>query len=206
MLNVRAGLKTAGINMGLAGEELEFFINDTCSNVIPAEAHEALDVYVQEKCLEVANKMNTIKSIVDDDSIYSIVASVIEKGNGMSMREEFEQVCRDLCIEKPSRDYDLADAVWQACVEAAIPAEASAALEKICMARECGFEEISQDEWAGFSNTVESFASAIAALEREECAKMCDHQVDLQYATGGNDDAINEAMRCADAIRNKDKK
>jgi hypothetical protein len=36
------------------------------------------------------------------------------------MREEFEQVCRDLCIEKPSRDYDLVDAVWQACIEAAL--------------------------------------------------------------------------------------
>jgi hypothetical protein len=30
--------------------------------------------------LEVANEMNTIKSIVDDDSIYRIVTSVIEKG------------------------------------------------------------------------------------------------------------------------------
>jgi hypothetical protein len=47
---------------------------------IPAEANAALGEYVQEKCLEVANEMNTIKSIVDDDSIYSIVTSVIEKG------------------------------------------------------------------------------------------------------------------------------
>jgi hypothetical protein len=74
------------------------------------------------------------------------------------------------------------------------------------IARECGFEEISQDEWAGFSNTIESFASAIAALEREECAKVCDHQVDLQYQTGANDDAINQAMRCAADIRSKDMK
>jgi hypothetical protein len=35
-------------------------------------------------------------------------------------REAFEQLCRDLCIEKPSRDYDLVDVVWQACVEAAL--------------------------------------------------------------------------------------
>jgi hypothetical protein len=42
MINVRPGLRAAGINMGLAGEELEFFINDTCSNVIPAEATAAL--------------------------------------------------------------------------------------------------------------------------------------------------------------------
>jgi hypothetical protein len=47
---------------------------------IPTEATAALDAYVQEKCLEVANEMNTIKSIVDDDSIYRIVTSVIEKG------------------------------------------------------------------------------------------------------------------------------
>jgi hypothetical protein len=47
---------------------------------VPAEANAALDAYVQEKCMEVANEMNTIKSIVDDDSIYSIVTSVIEKG------------------------------------------------------------------------------------------------------------------------------
>jgi hypothetical protein len=50
------------------------------NRLIPAEACAALGEYVQEKCMEVANEMNTIKSIVDDDSIYSIVTSVIEKG------------------------------------------------------------------------------------------------------------------------------
>jgi hypothetical protein len=69
------------------------------------------------------------------------------------------------------------------------------------IARESGFEEISQDEWAGFSNTIESFASAIAALEREECAKVCDELAkDSGYCDGPG------PKTCAAAIRNKDKK
>jgi hypothetical protein len=81
------------------------------------------------------------------------------------------------------------------------------------IARECGLRfhttgspSVAIECVSGYTKELLAFASTIAALEREECAKVCDHQVDLQYATGGNDDAINEAMRCADAIRNKDKK
>jgi hypothetical protein len=77
MLNVRAGLKTAGINMGLAGEELEFFINDTCSNVIPAEANAALE----KICLEVIDDLLKVKPhLWTDHNIRAIVTSVIEKG------------------------------------------------------------------------------------------------------------------------------
>jgi hypothetical protein len=69
------------------------------------------------------------------------------------------------------------------------------------IARESGFEEISQDEWAGFSNTIESFASAVAALEREECAKVCDELAkDSGYCDGPG------PKTCAAAIRSKDMK
>jgi cyclopropane fatty-acyl-phospholipid synthase-like methyltransferase len=44
--------------------------------------------------------------------------------------------------------------------------------EILRIARDIGFEEISQDEWAGYSNTLEAFANAIAAHEREMCAKL----------------------------------
>jgi hypothetical protein len=84
------------------------------------------------------------------------------------------------------------------------------------IARESGFEEISQDEWAGFSNTIESFASAVAALEREECAKVSDSIAsDYSYASEQAQDAADQlpcadkslaALECAAAIRNKDKK
>lgn len=75
------------------------------------------------------------------------------------------------------------------------------------IARESGFEEISQDEWAGFSNTIESFASAIAALEREECAKVCDERAKDTPGMLPTPEAYkDEAMLCAAAIRNKEGK
>jgi hypothetical protein len=68
----------------------------------------------------------------------------------MSMREEFEKVCRDLCIEKPSRDYDLADAVWQACVEAALSQPAAAdkgdGMSKMREAFELWYETTTESE------------------------------------------------------------
>jgi hypothetical protein len=72
------------------------------------------------------------------------------------------------------------------------------------IARECGFEEISQDEWAGFSNTLESFASTIEALEREECAKVCEYRMPI---TDGQAAEFERSVNtfCAAAIRNKEK-
>jgi hypothetical protein len=42
LLKVREGLRIAGIRMGLAGEELEFFISDTLSAFIPVDQMQAL--------------------------------------------------------------------------------------------------------------------------------------------------------------------
>lgn len=45
--------------------------------------------------------------------------------NEKAVRDQFEQVCRDLCIDKPSRDYDLAEVVWDAAVEAALQSQSN---------------------------------------------------------------------------------
>lgn len=50
----------------------------------------------------------------------------------------------------------------------------------------------------GYTKELLAFASAIAALEREECAKVCDE-------TGEDDSEIGMAQMCASAIRNKEK-
>jgi hypothetical protein len=70
------------------------------------------------------------------------------------------------------------------------------------LAVECGGSEFNADDpWIAFwPDKLEAFASRIEAATREECAKECDKQVELQYETGANDDAINQAMPW-DAIR-----
>jgi hypothetical protein len=44
--------------------------------------------------------------------------------------------------------------------------------EIIEMAIQAGFEEISKDEWAGYTNSLEDFAKLVAAKEREACAQV----------------------------------
>ena len=50
--------------------------------------------------------------------------------------------------------------------------------EIIEMARQAGFEEISKNEWAKYTNSLEAFAKLVAdvatAKEREACAKVAD--------------------------------
>lgn len=75
--------------------------------------------------------------------------------------------------------------------------------EILAIAEECGIEAwrdtLCRNE--GWEEPMIAFASRIESLVREQCAKICDAQVELQYQTGANDDAINQAMRCAAAIR-----
>lgn len=44
-------------------------------------------------------------------------------------------------------------------------------------------------------------AQVAHALVAEECAKVCERQASLQVDTGGSDDAVNQALRCARDIR-----
>jgi hypothetical protein len=50
-----------------------------------------------------------------------------------------------------------------------------------------------------------AFASAIAALEREECAKVCD-EVNDRRRRNGITNGYNAIMDCKEAIRNKEGK
>lgn len=79
------------------------------------------------------------------------------------------------------------------------------------IARECGFEEISENEWAGYSNTLERFASAIEEAarkdEREKCAKVCEEVITHPAGHGGQLEGYGpvktqrDGMSCAAAIR-----
>jgi len=71
--------------------------------------------------------------------------------------------------------------------------------EIIRMAREAGLMVETSDEWDVWQpDNLESFASLVAAAEREECAKVCD---DLVLAHPGRADLT--AQQCAFAIRER---
>jgi hypothetical protein len=69
------------------------------------------------------------------------------------------------------------------------------------IARECGANEFQDGNfaWLFYETEIIAFASAIAALEREECAKVCyEHAMEAWDHEGGS-------LWCAAAIRNKEK-
>jgi hypothetical protein len=71
------------------------------------------------------------------------------------------------------------------------------------IARESGASEFKDGNfaWLFYETEIIAFASTIAALEREECAKVCDELAkDSGYCDGPG------PKTCAAAIRNKDVK
>ena len=72
--------------------------------------------------------------------------------------------------------------------------------EIIEMARQAGFEEISEHEWTGFTNSLEAFAKLVAAKEREACAKECDDYI-VKWQRAGFRGDLTTATDLSKAIR-----
>ena len=78
--------------------------------------------------------------------------------------------------------------------------------EIIEMACQAGFEKIpmTSDDWVCFTEELLSFAKLVAEKEREECAKICDGNIDSEYKTGKVDhNEIAWAQLCAIQIRKR---
>jgi hypothetical protein len=75
------------------------------------------------------------------------------------------------------------------------------------IARESGASEFKDGNfaWLFYETEIIAFASTIAALEREECAKVCD-EVNERRRNNGMTNGFNAIMDCKEAIRNKDTK
>jgi hypothetical protein len=76
------------------------------------------------------------------------------------------------------------------------------------IARECGANEFQDGNfaWLFYETEIIALCSAIAALEREECAKLCNDIAVGQNAIEQQNTLsyMNGACDCAAAIRNKD--
>jgi putative NIF3 family GTP cyclohydrolase 1 type 2 len=76
----------------------------------------------------------------------------------------------------------------------------------IRMAREA-CDQASREDWNSTAwvfgdETLERFATLVAAAEREACAKVCDEKVDAEYKTGKVDhNEMAWTQACAIAIR-----
>lgn len=79
--------------------------------------------------------------------------------------------------------------------------------EIVRMAREAGgYATNFNGRWMFYMADIERFATLVAATEREECARVCDAQVDAEYATGKVDhNEMGWTQSCAIAIRARTK-